>query len=116
MLEAYAKALGDLYRAGVQLVERPEVPSYFHAQRALVAVARSRWVQLAPSFRAKARDMEAQMLLRLRDIASRAAATLRAGSTDRSARRQVKRRRQELEALARAWEDHAHTVLRGEAS
>lgn len=56
------------------------------------------------------------MLFRLRDIASRAAATLRAGSTDRAAKRRVQRRRQQLEALAHAWEDHAHTVLRGEAS
>jgi hypothetical protein len=48
---------------------------------------------VAPSFRAKARDMEARMLFRLRDIASRAAATLRAGSTHRAAKRRVQRRR-----------------------
>jgi len=106
----YATALVDLFRAGSAIVREPRAARWFQAQRALVAVARSRLARVAPSRREHARKQEADTLLRLRDFANRSARELRATT------RPAKRQRRALEGLAIEWQEQADLLLHGDAS
>ena len=110
LAEDYARSLGDLYRAGLAMIRQAAVPQWFHAQRVVVAIARSRLASLDPGRREAAREQEAHILLRLRDDANRAAKMVRATT------RPLKRRRRALEDNARTWEEQAEQLIHGEAN
>ena len=110
LLEDHGRALGDLFGAGLAIIGEPDAPRWFHAQRVIVALARSRLAQFDPTRRAAARRHEARTLLRLRDFANRRARSFPATT------RKAKRRRRRLEALAREWQQQADLLLHGEAN
>lgn len=83
---------------------------WFHAQRVIVAVARSKLCQIDPTKRERTRTSEATILLRLRDIANQAAREVSATT------RQAKRKRRRLEAMADEWQEMADLLLYGESS
>jgi hypothetical protein len=110
LVSDYADVLGDLLRAGIQMVFERREPSWFHAQRVLVAVARSRLARVDPARREADRKWEARYLLRLCDFANQRARTVRATT------RPAKRERRRLESLPAAWREQADVLLHGEGN
>jgi hypothetical protein len=117
----YAEAIGKLGLAGVNMIDHPELPQWFHAQRVVVAAVRAKLVGIDPEIRPEElRAHEARMLFHVRDIASRTAGQLhskiRRLATDDTARKKGLRRRTQLDALACEWEAEGHSLLWGQAN
>ncbi|MEO6777466.1 MAG: hypothetical protein ABI467_31355 [Kofleriaceae bacterium] len=107
VLVAYEEALVELGRAGIAVIHEPNEPHWFHAQRVVVAAARTRLLGIAPTRAESARDREAATLRYLSSYARRRSRQIGAST------RAGKRRRRHLEALALEWDQYAELVRHG---